>query len=332
MRNPRRSAFTLIELLVVIAIIAILIGLLLPAVQKVREAAARIKCSNNMKQMGIALHSYHDANEKFPMGLDCPYARNPTIVGVDVGPNYATTWVLDLFPYLEQDALFRLWNRPYGYGGVLIASNDQVMKTFLPGLSCPSDGDRGYWKENYARSNYVACFSPDGGMVERNAPYRVDNSFNTAANPGGNRQAAFNINVTRRMADISDGTSNTVLVSETITGPDGSADIRGTWWNIQGMNFSAELTPNTKTPDQMNRKASQGPPAYESPICVPTKSPCAAATDYSVQRFYARSRHTGGVQCVLGDGSVRFVRDSINLATWQAAASISGGEVLGSDW
>ena len=327
-----RRAFTLIELLVVIAIIAVLIGLLLPAVQKVREAAARIKCQNNLKQLGIALHNYHDTAERFPMGLDCPSCANPIYTGVDIGPQNWTTWVVDLFSHVEQTALFAQWNRN---AGVYSPVNAPLLSTFLPVLSCPSDGDRAFQNPGQtplARSNYVACFSPDGGWVERGASYRVDNSFNTAANPGGTRKAAFNVNVRRRLLDLADGTSNTVLLSETITGPNGTADARGIWWHFQGSVFTAELPPNPRTADQMNRNAIYGLPYYDSPICVPTKSPCVGATDYSVQRFYARSRHSGGVNAVLGDGSVRFVRDSISLQTWQAAASISGGEVLANDW
>jgi prepilin-type processing-associated H-X9-DG protein len=140
------------------------------------------------------------------------------------------------------------------------------------------------------------------------------------------------VNVARRLLDIQDGTSNTVLLSETITGPEGSGDIRGTWWHLQGSQFSAERPPNTGTPDQMNRNAVYGPPYYGAPICVPTKSPCVGATDYSMQRFYARSRHPGGVSAVLADGSVRFVTNGISAQTWQAAGSIAGGEVPGSDW
>src|SRR5262245_53507219 len=107
----RRIAFTLVELLVVIAIIAILIGLLLPAVQKIREAANRMKCTNNLKQLGLAAQAYHDANGQFPVGVGMPYAQanNDPLTG-GIGNPFGPNWAVHLLPYIEQDALFRMAN------------------------------------------------------------------------------------------------------------------------------------------------------------------------------------------------------------------------------
>src|SRR5687767_4381072 len=142
-----RSAFTLIELLVVIAIIAVLIGLLLPAVQKVREAAARLKCQNNFKQIGLALHNYHDANGKFPIGATTTPRR--------------VTWVVFLWPYVEQDAMAKKydWSRHfYESPNVIENSLDGVCANPVPLYYCPSDRPGSIWKGNqywFAKSNYL---------------------------------------------------------------------------------------------------------------------------------------------------------------------------------
>jgi prepilin-type N-terminal cleavage/methylation domain-containing protein/prepilin-type processing-associated H-X9-DG protein len=335
MSSHSRRAFTLIELLVVIAIIAILIGLLLAAVQKVREAANRLKCTNNLKQLGLALHNHHDVYDRLPMGMDSPAAANPGVYGGSVcdtcGPLSLTTWAVDLFPFIEQDALFRQWNRSLGYGGPGYRPvNGPVLQAGISLYQCPSDTGGVYWTDQFTRSNYVACFSPDGGLIERGASYRVDNGFNTGANPSTGRRAAFNINVARSFSNITDGLSQTALLSEELTGPSGSPDIRGVWWMFQGCAYSHYERPNTRTGDYAINTANLGPPYYPAPTCLPNKAPCEpAAPFYSVQRFYARSRHPGGVNVALADGSVRFIRNSIDLATWQALGSIDGGEVLG---
>src|SRR5262245_6597814 len=212
--SPARKAFTLIELLVVIAIIAVLIGLLLPAVQKVRDAAARMQCFNNLKQIGLALHCYHDDNLRFPLG-----SKNdrPKLLAAP-----RITYMISLYPFLEQDNVFRRWDPrasgtkdAYGEfvpwcGSVNSLPPDPVTAVVVRGLLCPSDGLGGdtstrvaYYTVNH--SNYLAFFGDDNyGAICPPPPWQ--------------RRAAFGFNYGARLTDISDGTSNTMVFGEYLTG------------------------------------------------------------------------------------------------------------------
>ena len=189
----RRHAFTLIEHLVVIAIIAILIGLLLPAVQKVREAASRIKCKNNMKQIGLALHNYHDREGRFPPG----YLTGVTSGGVETGPGWG--WGMFLLPDLEQDNLRRTINHTVAIGDAShAAARTQVLPVFL----CPSDDAIGTFATTtvpvtVAHANYVGVFGTN----------------EMEDNPGGGN-GVFYRNSRVRMGDVLDGLSNTYFVGE----------------------------------------------------------------------------------------------------------------------
>jgi prepilin-type N-terminal cleavage/methylation domain-containing protein/prepilin-type processing-associated H-X9-DG protein len=337
MRPPRcrsagpgwRSAFTLLELLVVIAITGVLMVLLIPAVQKVREAANRLRCQSNLKQLGVALHNYHDTYKQFPLGskhfLPYPLAA-PRI-----------TYMIGLYPYLEQQAAYDRFDpnqtknsSPDGYGGftpwcgglnsIGVDGVEPPTAHVVPGLLCPSDGwggntstyinDAGVLIGTWNHSNYLA-FS--------------DNNFRATV-PQARSQTALGFNYGARIVDITDGTSNTMLFGEYLTGvpqdefPD---DFRGVIWSDwQGQSqIYTRLAPNSSAPDLFNPESH----CYNRPDF---NLPCAGS---SVEETTAasRSRHPGGVNILLADGSVRFIDENINLATWRALASINGAEVIG---
>jgi prepilin-type N-terminal cleavage/methylation domain-containing protein len=310
----RRCGFTLIELLVVIAIIAILIGLLLPAVQKVREAAARMKCQNNLKQVALALHNYHDARGYFPHAT-YNYIDS---TGYTPAPYNNTqdrrSWGQDVWPYLEQDNLYRAFEAYMNTGASALGFPQ--LGSVVATLMCPSDPTspktQTYWgglgtpTQGFS-GNYVVC-AGNG--------YFCQNSYLDSGNLNG---ICYALSRTR-MTDITDGTSNTALVSELILSPDTYGhDIRGRYHNPahSGVAFSTLYAPNNMIPDQFN---------WCSPQPVP-RAPCIWTGSYMF--VSARSYHANGVNLGLADGSIRFVTNSIDINTWRALGSRNGGEVVG---
>jgi len=310
----RRVGFTLIELLVVIAIIAILIGLLLPAVQKVREAAARAKCNNNIKQVVIALHSYHDANGNFPHGTYNLIDGTGSTPAPYNGKFDRRCWAHDLLPYIEQGNLYAKFETYVNAGNSALGFPD--LGTVLPTMFCPSDptspktqtfwGGFGTPTQGFS-GNYVVC----GG----------DNYFNPGGTNGSlNTNGIFHALSKTKMTDITDGTSNTAFVSELILVPDTNGhDIRGRYFNPahSGVAFSTIYPPNTLIPDQFN-------------WCQATPVPRAPCTYTGTNMFVLpRSYHTGGVNMGLADGSVRFIRNTVTPATFRSLGSRNGGEMPG---
>ena len=326
-RAPSRArGFTLIELLVVIAIIAILIGLLLPAVQKVREAAARMKCSNNLKQVALACHNYHDANMQLPYGEGPGNPADPitTRRGCCWG-----TWQTLILPYIEQQAMFNGYRNLSGddiKGMALSGSSNRlrygdspnvenVTSKRLSTLTCPSDNP-----------NPGAITTTIGGVA-----YAIT-SHNYVVNYGNtnNYQVDITTPVTlqflgapfgwapkiAKLTDLSDGTSNTMLASETLQGI--GTDLRGFSWWAPGAQFTTVYGPNSTSPDIVTQNCNNQP-AQNLP-CVNNGGA------WNIQA--ARSRHSGGVQAVMGDGSVRFVPQSIDINVWRASSTSYGGEVV----
>jgi len=317
-----RDAFTLVELLVVIAIIGILVAMLLPAVQAAREAARRIQCANNMKQLGVALHNYHSSHSTFPPGTiqtgNCVFC-----------PPEWPSYLHHLLPFTEEQALYDIMD-VMNQGPWLVPFPPESRGFSVTTLLCPSDGMGGLTitanfvgdNELY-RSNYLGIFS---GLK--------DEYHHTHGSQPGPReeQAMFGVNQGRRIRDITDGTSKTMALAEYLTGTNKD--------NYRGAPFTTRagaqilyttLTPNSSAPDVMwNAMGPTEETCENNGLGLPQLNmPCqygATSTNYASPR----SRHRGGVQVLLCDGSVRFVSNDVDLmSAWRPLGTISGAEAVG---
>jgi prepilin-type N-terminal cleavage/methylation domain-containing protein/prepilin-type processing-associated H-X9-DG protein len=295
-RQNCRRAFTLIELLVVIAIIAVLIGLLVPAVQTVREAASRTQCQNNLKQIGLALHSYHDRMKVFPPGF---FSRvDPQ--DIDLGPGWG--WAAYLLDDVEQGTLKRQINFALDIGD---NANSGARVQSLPVYLCPSDNPPltstpAHVNASLAFANYVGVYGSEEITEDH-----------------GGGDGIFYRNSRTRIRDITDGTSNTLMVGER------SSRVAYSSWT--GALTGSEVVPNLPTEYGNGSSAvlCLGHIGYAEDGHTPN-NPLNRVEDFS-------SRHAGGVNFVFADGSVRFIRDSINPVVWHALGTRAGGEVISSD-
>jgi prepilin-type N-terminal cleavage/methylation domain-containing protein/prepilin-type processing-associated H-X9-DG protein len=322
----RSAAFTLIELLVVIAIIAVLIGLLLPAVQKVRAAAARTQCANNLKQIGLACHNYHDANQAFP----------PTQL------NSVGFWVVQLSPYLEQDPFYQQWQATLTTSDAsqaqLKGGPNSLQATVIKSLVCPADA---LPTPPVVQILAPGVFGhPDGvySSLTSYGPNTGTRGFASTIDSPKIDDGVFLVLTTQpvRIGDITDGTSSTLLFGEgyhrdplwkTFSDQcmfpasynlDDMSQFTGWWWNnTVARNASAEIN------WQLTPALVAGPFTQFSPPCF----------DILFRRLGAYgSGHGGGANVVLVDGSVHFLPDTTPLSTLQALSTRAGEEVVNGDF
>jgi prepilin-type N-terminal cleavage/methylation domain-containing protein/prepilin-type processing-associated H-X9-DG protein len=323
----RRRGFTLIELLVVIAIIAVLIALLLPAVQAAREAARRSQCVNNMKQLGLAMHNYHDSLGSFPigaMGVRSLIAGGRYPSGTPVG-SARVTWACMLLPYIEQGTMANAYNFSYSFN---TNQNTTALLSLVSVYSCPSDPNLGSIEQTPARrqGNYNVNWGSSTWYQNMVTTY---NPVTGIYLPGSTQQvfflgAPFTEDKSFGIQNITDGSSNTLLMAEVKIGADisgGTQDHRGDIFNddYQCAMFTALTPPNLSFPDYLGGDCNY--PYQNNPPCT-VKAPYFNA---------ARSYHPGGVNATMGDGHVQFFKNSVNLNTWRALASSQGGEVISAD-
>ncbi len=335
----RRSAFTLIELLVVIAIIAILVALLLPAVQQAREAARRSSCKNNLKQIGLALHNYHDTHNVFPPG-NVIRGHGPSL------------WVF-LLPGVEMGNVYdRLDFNPgsaFWFGGAGSVNNSPAINgTKVPVFACPSNPMPEFRSHTVPTPNTVTNVFQGSYVAIRGANDHSSTDHNAQRGPVS-RGGIFFHNSAGRMRDITDGTSNTIVIGEqsnyTTSGADTRYDVRtynGPWMgqsvdtnDVSGNNtYSSNNT--TPSGDGNHHRCfnlttiHHNVPINSRTVAVATAgTPSTAGSTREQCNTPLLSAHKGGVQVLLGDGSVRFLSENLDMQTLRNLANKDDGNVLG---
>jgi prepilin-type N-terminal cleavage/methylation domain-containing protein len=347
--DSRKRGFTLVELLVVIAIIGILVALLLPAVQAAREASRRSSCGNNLKQLGLAFHTYHDVHKRYPLGSMRP-DNTPFVNFRDNPPSvWGTTWAISILPQMEQQPLFDQWDSNLGYAPV---NQQRVTSANLEIMHCPSDvtvpqavnpdGNTGTFDRGNYGLNFGGGSSNENGNSNNRAGPEDAPSWTVAVYGRTSRNRGLaslrdtnGLPTNVGLNDVLDGTSNTILVGEMLRFRNND-DCRGCWGKALGAAISAYTrgnpetdgeagiaTPNVKAvgiyrdaPPHCSEGATVGDPQLE----------CQGSTGDGLGGNAMRSRHPGGVQATFNDGRVGFITNSINRTVYRAMFTIQGGE------
>ncbi|WP_373649529.1 MULTISPECIES: DUF1559 domain-containing protein [unclassified Schlesneria] len=364
----RRGGFTLIELLVVIAIIAVLVALLLPAVQQAREAARRVQCRNSLKQIGLALHNYHDAFNRFPYGRGgTGHPDGGTSDPLTNNYTRASGFIL-LLPYLDQGPLWNTISSVQTFGGMTFqpagprprgvttatpAFDYPPFMATIPTLMCPS-AEVITTNKYGGQTNYAFCWGDN--------TRRITGSESVSTRQAVRREmrGMFGLQSSRNMRDLTDGSSNTIAMAEIATSNDGNsirggvANSRGTGpaydspilCQLEGNRATGKLTPGTNRNLRGNGWAN-GITAYTgvSTVLPPNSPHCLqSSNDHSDGQAPASSMHVGGVSVLMADGSARFISENIDVGNqsvpdvrtgpspygvWGALGSIIGGEAVG---
>ena len=329
-----KKGFTLVELLVVIAIIGILIALLLPAVQAAREAARRASCTNNLKQIGIALANFENQYQRLPAGLTGWNKTQDEWMGHPA--------LLQALSFMEEVSLQQQFDFQQRW---VSPTNRHVAEMQIPSYQCPSDDTAGRIYQMYdstsqqdyrfSRSNYAVSFGktgiwPAGALNPQNYnPHVQALLVQRRQDPklfDWDTDGPFSVHVGRTLSEFLDGTSHTIVGSEVRAGRTDLAEVanyttdRRGLWAMPWMGRSIYLHRNTP-----NSSVADGLQSY---ACVPDVAPCEAVGSSGSEHAAARSWHPGGVNAVFMDGHVRFYTDSIDVDTWQALATIRGEEVI----
>lgn len=365
MRNRRSRAFTLVELLVVIAIIGILVALLLPAVQAAREAARRMQCGNNLHQLGLAMHNYHDTYKVFPPAgvindhskffagaWGCPQAgQGGQPGGLGRNLNWKSSWILHLLPFFEQQTLFNQWD--FGddiYSRTRNSQNVVLARTVIATLKCPSDG---FHLPPFAPNEFNR---PQVQMAKGNyiANYGVDDAFSCPdwqriSGPNAHRGLLYPpVQFSAGLQAVTDGTSNVMMLSETVTSPQ-RTDGRGVWAHPGNLGFStgqdspfnATILPRIPGPnaDARNRFWWDRPTFCAIPAGSASTGPnadkqlnCRDGGNSIDIRMTPRSRHPGGVMAALTDASTRFISETVDKRVWIELYTIGSGQTLVGDF
>lgn len=356
-KRKYRTGFTLVELLVVIAIIGILVGLLLPAVQAAREAARRMQCQNNIRQVALSLHNFESAFKKLPPASSVPWGRyGKDDAHMDYTGPFGPNWAVLILPYIEQSSLYQLANVT-SFPGVVISSPNghppsgvdgltwrSVVGTRMPAFLCPSDafnannfvsasvpGVTGGW----ARGNYgVTAGYEDYDHVAGGASYKSSSS-NVAGKAGLNSSPVMSSNFGSRFAAITDGLSNTTAVAELRSGLT-AVDPRGVWaLGFPGASIvNAGRAAYNPTPNNVLGGTSadggdelQSGNLYCNPDGARLRMGCTTSGTLMTSAM-ARSLHTGGVNIAMVDGSVKFLSNNIDELNWCRLESKDDGQIV----